>query len=142
MIDFVVVAKKPGMDSPHPKRIRDIFPSECPAVTVPAPKGEINILTPADVIAQLFYPNPCGSTPAPDVPAIHKSADSDWRMTGSETIECSNNGHPDWIFNSDKSLMGSDHRCVDGWTWECADKSRILMMAEDGKAWCHKPQTY
>jgi hypothetical protein len=25
--------------------------------------------------------------------------------------------------------------------WGCADKSRILMTAEDGKHWCHKPQT-
>lgn len=26
-------------------------------------------------------------------------------------------------------------------TYTCADKSRILLTAEDGKYWCHKPQT-
>lgn len=25
--------------------------------------------------------------------------------------------------------------------WTCAEKSRILLTAEDGKKWCHKPQT-
>jgi hypothetical protein len=42
------------------------------------------------------------------------------------------------------TLMGNGLGCkeyAEVLHYTCADKSRILLPAEDGKYWCHKPQT-
>jgi hypothetical protein len=44
-----------------------------------------------------------------------------------------------WRCDSDHEI--GNGTCVGVVLWACADKSRILMTAEDGKKWCHKPQT-
>jgi hypothetical protein len=86
----------------------------------------------------------CGDF-ACDEPAVHTPAPSYWVAEGcdpganvcsNDTMICANNGHPAPDNNAGSFLSS---KCVDGWTWTCADKSRILLSAEDGKQWCYKP---
>jgi hypothetical protein len=75
-----------------------------------------------------------------DVPAAHAPAESvlvstsrcDNSLCMDGPLECSNHGQLISMY------IGQSATCKDGWTWTCADKSRILLTSEDGKKHCVK----
>ena len=79
---------------------------------------------------------------APDVPAIHYPVESHWEWEAGpgDRMSCSHHGVPKESPKPAGVIFWHDD-CTDGWEWTCADKSRILLTAEDGKKWCHKPET-
>jgi hypothetical protein len=125
----------------HAKLIKDIFPEECGTVVGHfectsdpggmsgscgcVPKGSLCGMTIGDPPGVDEVPDgfghACGAYPcpeSPDVPALQERVRS---CPPSSSAAC----------------CGDD--CA-GNKWGCADKSRILLTAEDGKKWCHKPQ--
>lgn len=86
------------------------------------------------------YGHSCGSFSC-DVPAVEIPAPSRLAYTpncndasnicSGELMVCTNHG----TLIEGNNIAGCSH----GYTLSCADKSRILMTAEDGKSWCHAP---
>jgi hypothetical protein len=115
------------------KAIKEIWPEEC-AIQVEWDEG-------IDVESAKSYPSPAGEiidrglpfhtiTPeSPDVPAIQGKGCELTDQQIKQGYCCSTGG---W-------QMDCPHH-VDGKPY-CADKSRILLTAEDGRKWCHKPES-
>ena len=120
-IDWKPWGKSPTPYPTHPKQIKDIFPSECGKKD-----GTTTYVgSAATWETDSHYPAP----EPPDVPAIQGKG---CELTGQQIKQgycCSTGG---W-------QMDCPHH-VDGKPY-CADKSRILLTAEDGKKWCHKPES-
>jgi hypothetical protein len=104
------------------KQIKDIFPSECQETKLEGPtQQEFTTLT----TGTWETPEP------PDVPAVQE-----------DYVE--HPAHSCWGVEVADG-MGGGLRCVNdkpdmGKRPGCADKSRILLTAEDGAKWCHKVQ--
>jgi hypothetical protein len=124
------------------KAIKDIFPEECQAQTV-----DQKVLDPT---------NPCGlGSPATEDKA--KVAECMKQLLGE--VQKPELSGIDGLHGggSDRGILIGDsgdsepvppdvpaiQKPAEGITmplWRCADKSRILLTAEDGKKWCHKVQ--
>jgi hypothetical protein len=82
-----------------------------------------------------------------DVPAI-KGEPSDLKIIAADHAQCPAGYEADWNYNRDACLYSPDQSLCYAelmcyplkQRWTCTDKSRILLTAEDGKHWCHKPQ--
>lgn len=75
-----------------------------------------------------------------DVRAVHVPAESSWGVQESGPnllFGCSANGKPEKPFDG-----VHEPKCIAGWTWGCADRSRVLLTAEDGRKWCHAPDEF
>lgn len=81
-----------------------------------------------------------GQAQVTDVPAVHVPAKSETVIESGINLSftCSNGGRP--TSNISGSIFQGDHdlHCVGGWRWGCAEKSAILLTAEDGTRHCLK----
>jgi hypothetical protein len=97
------------------KQIKEIFPAECLSGDA-VKSGDCRIG--GDVCTTTIPLEP------PDVPAIEGKHQ--------EASVCSD--------STIKGLPSGKKWCTDT-TYGCADKSRILLTAENGQRWCHKPES-
>jgi len=104
------------------KTIREIFPEECPR--------PLSDICTGNCMTGVLEAAPKPAQPE-DVPAIKGEA-AHWGLTNREC-------------DLGETSTAGPHACPQSkWiedTWTCKQKSRILLTAEDGKKWCHKPQT-
>jgi hypothetical protein len=135
------------------KAIKDIFPEEC-VVSIKVPP----------CIAEDGCPVTSGvpfhaiTLESPDVPAIkHEVAETstDWSCvdyTNGGIVARQKNGSFTQYFMAPPTFVTTLPVCTEATrtspfdsprktTYTCADKSRILLTAEDGKRWCHKPES-
>jgi hypothetical protein len=133
------------------KTIKDIFPSEC----------EVPEYSQFPMTCSVDPGGTSGSCPAPespDVPAIkHEVAETstDWSCvdyTNGGIVARQKNGSFTQYFMAPPPFVTTLPVCTEATrtspfdsprktTYTCADKSRILLTAEDGKRWCHKPES-
>lgn len=110
-------------------------------------------------LALIFLLASVGGVGPSDVPAVHIPIDS-WVTlqtdsdptsnisSGMAVFACSNHGKVPEIITTQTATTssvtttmrfpGMGEKCVGGWRWGCADKSRILLTAEDGTKHCIK----
>ena|ERR1700690_1734638 len=131
----------------HVKAIKDIFPEEC-SITLEGDtvKPLTSQMPPSaggtGTLPALVYP----TLEPPDVPAI-KEWNSDWLWVSPESasdqkacLSMPTNGAAPSMVPGPWKWRWRDGRCEYQFKREtCADRSRILLTAEDGKRWCHKP---
>jgi hypothetical protein len=98
------------------KAIKDIWPEECREVVTSGTSKMPNM--------QLCVNCEWPKLEPPDVPAIEGEHQ--------EASVCSD--------STIKGLPSGKKWCTDT-TYGCADKSRILLTAENGEKWCHKPES-
>jgi hypothetical protein len=135
------------------KAIKEIWPEEC-VVSIKVPP----------CIAEDGCPVTSGvpfhaiTLESPDVPAIkHEVAETstDWSCvdyTNGGIVARQKNGSFTQYFMAPPPFVTTLPVCTEATrtspfdsprktTYTCADKSRILLTAEDGKRWCHKPES-
>jgi hypothetical protein len=87
----------------------------------------------------------CFGQTAQDEPAIHRDVPSllipegcsgEGAICSNDLMVCSHHG----VMNLSATGLQFG-KCVNGWVWDCEDQGRILMIAQNGDTWCHKPVT-
>lgn len=82
-----------------------------------------------------------GQAQISDVPAVHIPVKSEFGSVSCDNLMaclgCSNNGHTATLKAISPDVT-QEPKCVGGWRWGCADKSAILLTAEDETRHCLK----